>query len=362
AVAVPPRWRPEPTAAGGGPVAGRSRVTLADVAAASGVSVTTASLVLTGRARELRISEAAQERVRSTARELGYRRGTPGTSRPGLSRTIGFVLDAVDPPGLAGEVVKGALEAAHRRGFMLLVAESGGDPARGRGLVEAMHDRRVDGVVLTTARSGAVAEPHVLRHEPAVLLGATAPRSGVPCVVADEAQGGRSAARRLLDAGHARGIHLIGAGPAARAAGDRVTGLREALDAAGAGVVSLPFCPEWTPECGYAATTALLRHHRPRALVCLDDRLAFGAYQALADAGLSVPGDVSVLGFGDHPAASWLRPRLTTVALPRHELGERAVDVLADLVEGRGRGARTPPVHRVPMPVREGGSVAAADR
>ncbi|SDO34806.1 LacI family DNA-binding transcriptional regulator [Lentzea jiangxiensis] len=339
---------------------GRSRVTLADVAAASGVSVTTASLVLTGRARELRISEAAEQRVRSTARELGYRRGSPEASRPGLSRTIGFVLDAVESPGSTGDLVKGALEAAHRLGFMLLVAESGGDPARGRSLVEAMHDRRADGVVFAAVRSGAVAEAHGLRYGPAVLLGATAPRSGLPAVVADEAQGGRSAARRLLEAGRARGIHLIGADPGARDVPGRLTGLREVFEASGAEVVSALDCPERTPECGYAATAELVRHRRPQALVCLDDRLAFGAYQALADAGLSVPGDVSVLGFGDLPAASWMRPRLTTIATPHHELGERAVEVLVELVQRRGRVGRTPLVHRVPMRVREGGSVARA--
>ena len=82
---------------------GRTRVTLADVAAASGVSVTTASLVLTGRARELRISEAAERRVRSTAQELGYRRGSALAAGPrtGRSQTIGFISDAVASSGLA---------------------------------------------------------------------------------------------------------------------------------------------------------------------------------------------------------------------------------------------------------------------
>ncbi|HEX7308151.1 LacI family DNA-binding transcriptional regulator [Lentzea sp.] len=342
-------------------------MTLADVAAASGVSVTTASLVLTGRARELRISEAAEQRVRSTARELGYRRGTPaGGPRSGLSRTIGFVLDT----GPAGDVVKGAVEAAHRHGFMLLVAESGGDPAMGRSLVEAMRDRRADGVVFAATRPGTVAEPDGLGHGPAVVLSCAAALSScLPTVVPDEERGGRSAARVLLDAGHDRGVHLIGAGPGpcdvppdGVAAVDRLAGLRAVFDAAGVEVVSTHSCPKWTPEDGYAATTNLLRRHRPRALLCLDDRLAFGAYQALADAGLSVPGDVSVLGFGDFPVASWTRPRLTTVALPCHELGARAVDVLVEIVEGRGRGARPPLVHRVPMPVRRGGSVARAHR
>ncbi|MDX3661581.1 LacI family DNA-binding transcriptional regulator [Streptomyces sp. ID05-26A] len=337
-------------------------MTLADVAAASGVSITTASLVLTGRARELRISQAAEQRVRSTAQELGYRRGTrPG---PGLSRTIGFVLDTAEASGPAGDVVKGAVEAAYRRGFMLLVSESGGDPVVERALVEAMRDRQADGVVFAALRTRTAAVPGSLRHGPAVLLN-TIPgiRSGLPSVVSDEVRGGHSAASVLVEAGHVRGVHLIGAGPGPYdvpahgvAAVDRLTGLREVFAATGVEVAGAHRCPEWTAEEGYEATGELLRHHRPEALVCLDDRLAFGAYQALADAGLSVPGDVSVLGFGDHPVASWMRPRLTTIAQPHHELGERAVEILLELVEGRG--SRSPSIHRVPMPVRLGGSVA----
>ncbi|GGU54576.1 LacI family DNA-binding transcriptional regulator [Lentzea flava] len=347
---------------------GRTRVTLADVAAASGVSVTTASLVLTGRARELRISADAERRVRSTAQELGYRRNTlTAGPRAGRSQTIGFVSDTVASSGWAGDMVKGAVDAAYRHGFMLFVGESGGDPVVERTLVDAMGDRRADGVVLASMHTRTVAVPDGLYDGPAVLLNATpASRTAAPSVLPDEVQAGRSAARVLVEAGHDRGIHLIGAGPGrcdtpphSTAAEERLAGLREVFSAAGAEVASARWCPKWTPEHGFAATAELLRTQRPKALVCLNDRLAFGAYQALAEAGLSVPEDVSVIGFEDHPIASCMRPRLTTVALPHYELGAWAVKVLVEMVLRRGRGARGPVVHRVPMPVREGGSVAA---
>ncbi|MEU3644626.1 LacI family DNA-binding transcriptional regulator [Lentzea sp. NPDC034063] len=347
---------------------GRTRVTLADVAAASGVSVTTASLVLTGRARELRISEAAERRVRSTARELGYRRGAlvPGP-RPGRSRTIGFVLDTLASSAPAGDVVRGALEAAHLRGSVLFVGETRGDPVEERALFEAMCDRRADGIVLAATHPRPVALPDGLRDVPVVLLNATASRPGVPSVMSDERQGGRSAARVLVEAGHVRGVHLIGVGPCddppgGVAAVERLAGMREVFGATGVQVAGAHRCPEWTPQEGYDATRRLLGTHLPRALVCFDDRLAFGACQALSEAGLSVPGDVSVLGFGDHPVASWMRPRLTTVAVPHHELGAEAVRILVEIVERRPRGVRAPLVHRVPMPLCDGGSVAPPRR
>jgi len=346
---------------------GRTRVTLADVAAASGVSITTASLVLTGRARELRISTEAERRVRSTAQELGYRRNTqPAESCTGRSQTLGFVSDTAASSDWAGDMVKGAGDTAYRLGVMLFVGESGGDPMVERSLVGAMRDRRADGVVFAARHTRTVAVPDGLRDGPAVLLNAVpVTRTAAPSVLPDEMQAGRSAARVLIEAGHHRDIHLIGAGlglrdtaPHGIAAADRLRGLREVLTAAGIELAGAQPCPKWTPEHGFEATAELLRGHRPKALVCLNDHLAFGAYQALAEAGLSVPEDVSVIGFEDHPIASWMRPRLTTIAVPYYELGSSAVMVLVEMVLRRGRGVRTPMIHRVPMPVREGGSVA----
>lgn len=346
---------------------GRTRVTLADVAAASGVSVTTASLVLTGRARELRISETAEHRVRSTAQELGYRRNTlPAGPRTGRMQTIGFVSDTVASSGLAGDMVRGAVDAAYRRGFMLFVGESGGDPVVERTLIEAMRDRRTDGIVFAAMYTRAVGVPVGLHLGPAVLLNATpATHTTAPSVLPDEVGAGRLAARVLVEAGHRSGVHLIGAGPGLNdippnsiAAVERLVGLRQVFKAAGVEVVSALWRRKWTPENGYDATRELLRRHRPKALVCFNDRLAFGAYQALGEAGLCVPDDVSVIGFDDHPIASWMRPRLTTIALPHHELGVRAVEVLLELFERRGRAGQAPVVHRVPMPLCQGGSVA----
>ena len=90
---------------------------------------------------------------------------------------------------------------------------------------------------------------------------------------------------------------------------------------------------------------------RPCALICLNDRIAFGAYQALQEAGLRVPEDVSVVSFDDSDLAGWLRPALTSVALPHAEMGRRAVELLLD--DKRPEGAVT-----VPMPVHARGSIA----
>ncbi len=122
-----------------------------------------------------------------------------------------------------------------------------------------------------------------------------------------------------------------------------------------AGAVS---CADWQPEIGYDATRRLIKKTRLSALICFNDRLALGAYQALADAGCNVPGDVSVVSFDDDLMASWVRPKLTTVALPHYELGRVAISLLlGDEEQTRPNGK--PSIHRIPMPLRERVSVRA---
>jgi LacI family transcriptional regulator len=346
------------------------RVTLADVARHAGVSSTTASLVLAGRGRELRISSGVEQRVIEAVEQLQYRPNVVSVGlRTGTTGTIGFVSDTVATSRLAGDMIKGALEAARERGVLLFIGETEGDTDLERGLLQAMHDRQVDGIIFASMFTRAINVPRTLPAGSAVLLNAIPKRpSLVPSVVPDEVEAGRSAARVLLEAGHREGIHLIGAGPRVRdvpaealAGTERLTGIREVLSQAKVRIGSGRVCPDWQPEYGYDATRDLLEHHRPRAIICLNDRLAVGAYQALDDFGLKVPADVSVVSFDDHPIASWVRPKLTTIALPHYELGRKAVDVLFAEIDGsRTATEGESQIYRVPMPVRVRDSVAPA--
>ncbi|MHC3474440.1 LacI family DNA-binding transcriptional regulator [Streptomyces sp. 7R007] len=347
------------------------RVTMADVARHAGVSRTTASLVLSGRGRELRISQSVEQRVLKAAEELEYRPDIVSVGlRTGMTRTIGFVSDTVATSRLAGDMIKGALEAARERGVMLFIGETEGEPDLERGLLQAMQDRRVDGIILASMFTRTLKVPAALTDGPAVLLNALPKHpSALPSVVPDEVEAGRAAARVLLDCGHRTGIHLIGAGPRKRdvppgalAGVERLTGIREAFGQAGVKIAGCHVCPDWQPEYGYDATHQVLQQTRPQALICLNDRIALGAYQALDSFGLKVPDDVSVVSFDDHPIASWIRPKLTTIALPHYELGRTAVDVLfTEIGRQHAEPDREHSVYRVPMPVRIRDSVASPD-
>lgn len=328
------------------------RVTLAEVAERAGVSRTTASYVLNGRTAQMRISPAVEQRVLSVAESAGYRPDLAAASlRTRRSRTIGVISDHVAGGMFSTRLLVGAGRAARERGHVLLIGESGGDPMTADSIVAEMVDRRVDGVLLLTQATSQLRLPRGLGTLPVVTVNCTDPASGRASVLPDELAGGRAAARVLLEAGH-RELVVAGedAAPEVLAGRLRLQGIGEALAAAGLPPAARVPCG-WTVPDAYAGLAAWLREGaRPRALVCLTDRVAMGAYQALAELGLRVPEDVSVVSFDGSEIAQWLRPSVTSVAIPFDEMGARGVGALLDHEEGRTL---------LPMPVQAGGSVAA---
>jgi LacI family transcriptional regulator len=151
----------------------RKRVTLADVAARSGMSIAAASMILNGRP-DTRLSQDAHDRVHAAARELGYR---PNVAARGLrtakTHTIGFVSDVVATTRFASGLIRGALAAAEAAGHVVLVAETGGESAREAEAIEALLDRQVDGIIFATMRAREVFLPELPDGTPAVMLNAT---------------------------------------------------------------------------------------------------------------------------------------------------------------------------------------------
>lgn len=338
------------------------RITLADVAHAAGVSRATASLVLSGRGDELRISETSQERVRRVATELGYRPNMVSTSlRKGTSGTLGFISDTVATSQLAGDMIKGALEGARQNGYMLFIGESEGNERQQDRLIEAMLDRQVDGLIVASMFTRERMPSRAAIGRNVVLLNTVPAKEQSPtsAVIPDEYAAGREAARLLLDAGH-RDIHLIGGGPGRSdvsqdsiAGKERLAGILDELGDVNLSPASGHECSIWLPTDGWKATSKLIASGvRSGALITFNDRLAFGAYQAINEAGASIPDDFSVVSFDDHQLATWLHPNLTTFALPHHDLGRRAVETLLS----PERLAATS-VERIPMPLRRRGSV-----
>ncbi|MDN4599162.1 LacI family DNA-binding transcriptional regulator [Leifsonia virtsii] len=311
------------------------RVTLADVARKAGLSVSAASMILNGRP-DTRLSQDAHDRVHAAAAELGYR---PNVAARGLktdkTHTFAFVSDVVATTRFASGLIKGALTAAEAAGHVMMVLETGGDPKRETEAIGAALDRQVDGIVFATMRARELFLPEIRIETPVVMLNATNARFP-HAVLPDEYGGGRAAVHVLTDAGFREGIALLGQSDAkekglfrSATVAQRVAGIRDTMAELGLDFVSETSVWLWEPDEGYQATKRLLRQKNPpKAIVAMNDRLAFGAYQAASEAGVRIPEDLSIVSFDNDELAAYLRPGLTTVALPHEAMGSRAVELI----------------------------------
>ena len=313
-----------------------------DVAVAAGVSVTTVSHVL-NEVSYARISSETRDKVRNAAEELGYGPNRLAqalrTQRTGM---LGLVSEEIATTPHAGRIILGADEAAKARGYNLMIINTPGSASleSRQADVQALLERRVDGILYATMYHRNVELPRNLENVPSVLVDSVAIGGNITAVVPDEDGGAGAAVGALLDAGHTR-IGFINNTDDVPATRQRLQAFRAMLTEAGLDGDAAPVESEVSEvHGGYAAAKRILsredRADVPTALFCYNDRMAMGAYRAAAELGLSIPKDLSVVGFDDQELiAANLYPGLTTVALPHYEMGAWATDHLIDAIEGK---------------------------
>lgn len=312
----------------------KKRITLADVARLAGLSTTAASMILTGKP-DTRLSADAHAKVHAAAASLGYRPNAAARAlRTDKSRSIAFISDYVATTRFASGLIRGALAAAEAAKHVMLVLETGGEPAREIEAVEAALDRQVDGLIFAAMRAREVFVPDLSVNVPVIMLNGTSARFPA-AVLPDEYEGGRSAVRLLAATGIRTDIVLLGHNPdderglfRSASISRRIAGIRNEMLAQGLAFERELSCWNWEASHGYELIHAMLARHRPQAILSLNDRLAFGAYQALGEARLGIPDDVSLISFDNDELASYLRPGLTTIGLPHEAMGRRAVEML----------------------------------
>jgi LacI family transcriptional regulator len=306
-------------------------ITMRDVARAAGVSVATVSHVVNNKPGA-RIGDDARRRVHEAVAELGYRpNALAKTLSEGGSRFIGLVADAIATTPFAGQIIHGAQDEAWKHGYVLLVANTEGDEVVENDVIAMMLEHQVHGIVYSTWYHREIVVPAILKQTSTVLVNCFAPDTTFPAVVPDERHGGRTAVEQFLAAGHRR-IAFINTTTPSPARTGRLAGYREALESAGIafdeGLVS---SAEPQQEGGYASAEYVAQSGAT-AVFCHNDRVAMGLYDGLREQGLSIPTDISVIGFDNQDViAAHLRPPLSTVALPHYELGAAGVRVLLGL-------------------------------
>ncbi|MCZ6461849.1 MAG: LacI family DNA-binding transcriptional regulator [Actinobacteria bacterium] len=330
-------------------------VTLKDVAAAAGVHVSTASRALNPETRSV-VNVDTAGRVLEVAERLGYR---PHPLARGLrtnrTLTIGMVVpDLMNP--LFPPIYAGADAVLGDLGYSVLVSSDDDDPAKGRSVVVALMERRVDGLILANAHRDLVIPT---RHSkvPTVLVNRSSASNEFPAIVGDDHAGVGLVVGHLVSLGHTAIAHVAGSqdlstGLARRQAFVEWTN-REGLDGHPELIVE---AGAFRTEEGRAACDRLLDSGEDfTAIVAANDLIALGCYDALAQRGISVPGDVSVTGYNDMTFVDRVAPPLTTVAVPYQEMGGAAARQLLDLLVGEVRaGAPYPPTRLAPeLVVRE---------
>ena len=299
---------------------GHSRVTLAEVAAQAGVSLSTISKVLNGRSD---VSAATRARVEGLLAERGYLRRKAEGASSGLIELVFHELESA----WSMEIIRGVEDVAAEHGMSVVLTESGSRHAPAPDWVEGVVRRRPVGVVLVFSDLPRDYRD-VLRSRgiPFVIIDpAGDPSPDVPSVGSANWSGGLMATRHLIELGHTR-IATITGPEDMMCSHARLDGFRSAMNAAG-----LPIRNDWV-RFGDFHTAGGERHgrellegpDRPTAIFAGSDLQALGVLEAVRGLGLHVPDDLSIVGYDDIPLAKWVSPRLTTIRQPLKRMAEEA--------------------------------------
>jgi len=308
-------------------------VSIKDIARLAKVSHSTVSRALCNNPR---VKAETAEKIRRIAEEYGYRTSAVGRSLATRhTHTLGVVVTTITDPFNA-EVVSGIEQAAADHGYSIFLANSNADPDREIRVVNSLQERRVDGIVVTASRVGALHVPLLSRMRvPIVLLNNQHPSEFVHSVMIDNTPASMAATAYLIRQGHRR-IAYLGDRNGRQSDTERFAGYRQALDAA-----DLPFEPELVfhgdgnPEGGIEGMIRLLAlADPPTAVFCYDDMTALGVLRQARRSGLQVPGDISVIGFDDLYISRYTEPPLTTVRQPMRDMGRLAMETLLDILAG----------------------------
>jgi DNA-binding LacI/PurR family transcriptional regulator len=304
---------------------------MADVARLAGVSHQTVSRVLN---EHPSVSDDTRRRVETAIVQLGYRRNT--AARALVTRrtsTLGVVSVDTSQYGPA-HTIFGIEEAARRAGYFINFASLREiNRAAMRAALDHLTDASVDGIVVVAPVRAAVEAVHGQRLDVPLVMVETSDRTDDLSVVVDQVAGARMATRHLLDLGHRSVLHVRGAEQWVEADA-RARGWLAELARAQAPIPEV-LTGDWSPASGYAAGREIARRPDVTAVFAANDQMSLGIMRALHEAGRSVPGDVSIVGFDDIPEAEYFHVPLTTVRQDFAEVGRRCIERLLALIEGR---------------------------
>ncbi len=317
-----------------GSVHTQNSVSIKDVAARAGVSISTVSNVLNGTKV---VSPALRDSVMLAAKELQYQANTIARGlKSGKTNALCVIVPSIVSVFFP-KVLHGMQTAASQKGYSLSIYETGEDILREQAYIHMLRRQWADGILISTSANKDTDSAYMdeLRHLriggkriPVVFFEA-APAENVDAVMVDHRAASMSAVSYLIGLGRRHIAHI--AAPTRFAMGrERSEGYQRALTAAG-----MPIIPEfiregdYTPMSGYACMRSFLADEiRPDAIFCGNDQMAIGAIRAIQEAGLKIPDDIAVMGFDNNFPGTLIQPSLSTVSVPKQRMGSEAVELL----------------------------------
>ncbi|MBC7318277.1 LacI family DNA-binding transcriptional regulator [Candidatus Bipolaricaulota bacterium] len=327
--------------------------TIRDVARKAGVSVATVSHVINGTRK---VAPETAARVRLAIEELGYHPNASAQAlRTRATHTIGIVVSDISNPFFAA-LVRGAEDCARQHGYNVIICNTSEDLNNERTYLNLLSKRRVDGLLLAPTGKNNELITHLMdRGMFIVFIDRTPPNRQVPAVLSRNEEGAYQAASHLIMHGHKR-IGIILGLPDVSTTWERLNGYRRALAEHGIEfdeqLLSYGFSS--ILEGQKACLSLLSQPNPPTAIFATNNLMTIGVIKALHQLGLRCPEDVSIVGFDDFEWAEVFNPPLTTVAQNPYEIGQRAADLLVELIAGKGE----PKQVRVPVELKVRASVA----
>ena len=299
--------------------------TIYDIAKLAGVSTATVSKVFNQTGN---ISEATRSKVMRISRELNYKPSMVASALAGKNTfSLGLLIpDLVNP--FFAELARHVEDRAHEQGYNLIICNTDNDLNKETQYIQLLRQKSVDGILVATGvRDDDALKELINQQMPVALVAREMSVLAASTVLVDDFAGGYSAASYLLELGHRR-IGVVAESLTVSSSKARVKGYRLALEEAGLtyeeGLLAVS---DFSVEGGKAAAAKLLEE-APTAIFACNDVLAIGAMQAAKEVGLSIPGDLSIVGFDNTILATITDPPMTTIAQPIRAMGHQVVDLI----------------------------------
>lgn len=315
-----------------------SRPTIEDVAEKAGYSKATVSAVLSDADT---VKDSTRRKVNQVIDELNYRPRAVAQKgfQADLNKSIGLIIKESDNPYFA-DVIDGARERGNEEGYTILSASSEGDYDYEQQIVDVFKSKDVDGLTIIPVLKSGADLSHIFglkrRNFPLVLL-EEVQGVQVSLVDIDNEEASKMATKHLIDTGHERIVHFAGPEYSMHSV-ERARGIRQAFSES-----TLVYSDDLIIQAGAHLSDgyrtgkeyfgALTDDERPTGVICYNDLVAFGLMRVLKELEINVPGEVSVIGCDDIELAQYTSPSLTSIQIPKFEMGYRAVDMLIDQIE-----------------------------